>query len=175
MLPMYADWIRNVYEANEHGKVFASERKPLGVLIKNLLRNQPKEFKPRHVERGKFVEFILPDYSEIDTSHKNYISENSERVIQGKIRSLFYYDLNDFVIEMSNNGVKEVRRIISLWCEQREISEDHFKINTLERERRRTLAKQKNFQNTRKMASVFALFLSFMLPLFVPFTSLIIN
>lgn len=38
MHPMHADFTKHVLDANKQGQVFASEKHPFGLLIKNLLR-----------------------------------------------------------------------------------------------------------------------------------------
>lgn len=167
MHPMYADWVKHSYGADPKGCVLASERHPLGLLIKNLLRPQPYSPINRSYEENAFVEFTLPDYDDVDTLSRNYISENSEKLIYSKVRRLFYYDLHNFIEEMSNAGCTEIRRIIILFAETRELMEESFKVNTLEREYRRYVYKQKLYKKTQKISSAFAVGFSFFTPLFV--------
>lgn len=165
MHPMYADWVKHVYHADSQGRVIASEKHSIGLLIKNLLRPRPSNPVAREYEPEAFVEFILPNYDDFNTTEKNYITENSEKLIYIKVRRQFYYDLHDFIEEITNAGISEIRTIIILFCEKRNIS--NFKKNTLEREYRRYKKKQKNFRETRKMSSIFIKEFSFLLPLIV--------
>lgn len=167
MHPMYADWTKHVYGADTRGMILASERHAPGLLIKNLLRTQPPKPSKRMYTAGEFVEFILPNYDDVDTLSRNYISENSEKLFYSKIRRLFYYDLHNFIEEMTNSGCAEIRWIIVLFAEAREIDEEHYKVNTLEREYRRFLYKQKNHKKTKNISSAFTARFSFFAPLFV--------
>jgi len=170
MHPMHADFTRHVLDANKHGQVFASEKHPFGLLIKNLLRSQPRNPPKINYDSTSFVEFILPAYDDINNEFRNYISENSERIIASKIRSRFNYELHDFVMEMKGSGLTEIRRAIILFCETMEISEDSFKSNSLEREYKRYRDRLEFVKKTKKIASCFEAFLSFVCPLLVCFT-----
>ena len=97
--------------------------------------------------------------------YRNYISENSEQIIASKIRSRFYYELHDWIITMQGSGLVEKRRAITLFCETFEIAEDHFKSNSLERAYKRSRDKEEIYKKTKKIASVFAAFLSVFCPL----------
>ena len=165
MLPMYADWVRNVFKAEPNGIVTVSDKNSLGILLKNLLRPEPSNGVIREYNENEFVEFIIPVSDDIESGDRKYISENSEKLFYLKVRRMFYYDLHDFIEEMSNSGVKELRRIITLFCELRGI--ENYKVNTLEREYRRHKKKQENFRKTQKISSTFTQVFSFLLPLLV--------
>ena len=170
MHPMHADFTKHVLEANKQGQVVASEKHPFGLLIKNLLRSQPR-FPPKiNYEAGSYVEFILPAYDDVNNEYRNYISENSERIIASKIRSRFNYELHEFVMSMKGSGLTEIRRIILLFCETMEISEESFKYNSLEREYKRYRDRLEIVKKTRKITSCLELFLSFICPLLVCYT-----
>lgn len=176
MHPMYADWIRHCFSADSQGRVLASEKNPIGLLIKNLLRPQPFTSVMRNYAPGEHVEFILPNYDDIDTLSRNYISKNSEKLFYSKVRRQFYYDLHDFIEEITNSGCAELRRIIILFCETRDIDEGNYKVNTLEREYRRYIYKQKRYKKTQNISSVFLANFSLFAPLLVltcPFCQLI--
>lgn len=163
--PMYADFIKHAFDANHKGQVFASEKHPLGQLIKNLLRTQPEHPRKTDFEPGTYVEFILPNYDDVNTQYRNYISENSEQIIASKIRSRFYYELHDWIITMRESGLVEKRRAITLFCETFGISEDHVKANSLERAYKRSRDKEEIYKKTKKIASLFLFFLSVFCPL----------
>ena len=163
--PMYVDFIKHVLEANQKGQIFASEKNPLGLLIKNLLRTRPEKNPKISYTEGEYVEFILPNYDDVNTDYRNYISENSERIIASKIRARFVYELHDWIVTMYGSGISEKRRAILLFCETFEISEDHYKLNSLEREYKRSRDKEKIMKKTRKIASSLMAFLSVLCPL----------
>ena len=171
--PMYADFIRHQMRTDDQGKVFASEKHKIGLLIKNLLRNRPEGARdPKFTDepdRLVTLEFILPDYTDIDTTYRNYISNNSRRIIASKIRSHFYFELHEHIEEMQKAGVKEMRAIMIHFCELFEIGEDHYKTNTLEREYARYRDKVKIVKERRKITSVLMMFLSISTPLSVCF------
>ena len=169
MHPMHADFTRHVLEANKNGQVFASEKHPFGLLIKNLLRSQPRYPTKINYDAGSYVEFILPAYDDVNNEFRNYISENSERIIASKIRSRFNYELHEFVMSMKGSGLTEIRRIILLFCETMQIDEESFKYNSLEREYKRYRERLEIVKKTRKIASCFEAFLSIMCPIFVCF------
>lgn len=163
--PMYADFVKHVFGANAKGQVFASEKHAIGLLIKNLLRKQPEKFKKIDYLPGTYIEFILPNYEDVNTASRNYISENSEQIIASKIRSRFYYELHDWIITMHGSGITEKRRAIMLFCETFEISEDNVKANSLERAYKRSRDKEEIVKKTKKIASLFMAFLSVFCPL----------
>jgi len=163
--PMYADFIKHAFGANSKGQVFASEKHAIGILIKNLLRTQPEHPRKTDYEPGTYIEFIIPEYGDVNTMYRNYISENSEQIIASKIRARFYYELHDWIITMRGSGLLEKRRAITLFCETFEISEDHVKSNTLERAYKRSRDKEEIYKKTKKIASVFMAFLSVFCPL----------
>ena len=171
MHPMYADFLKNQFGMNEKNQVFATERDPLGKLIKNLLRTNPEKQEKREYCKDAFVEFILPQYEDINTDYRNYISENSERIIASKAKSRFYYELHNFIIEMDASGLTELRRVIILFAEQFEIKETSYKINSLEREYRRYRYRLEIVKKTRKIASCLEAFLSLFCPMFVLFNA----
>lgn len=164
MHPMYADFIKNQLGVNEKNQVFATERDPLGKLIKNLLRTNPKNPDKREYCKDAHVEFLLPDYEDIFNDYRNYISESGEKIIASKCKSRFYYELHDFIIEMSGSGLTELRWSIQLFCEQFGIKETSYKANSLEREYRRYRQRTEIVKKTRKIASsldaLFVLFVS---------------
>lgn len=167
--PMYIDFVKHLMGADDKGCVFASEDHAFGLLIKNLLRKQPQNpTKIKYIE-GEFIEFILPTYEDVNTLYRNYISENSERIIASKIRKRFYYELHDFIVDMHSNGILEKRKAIVLFCEQFEISEDNYKANSLEREYKRAREKEKFMKKRIKIASSLAAFLSIVCPHLVLF------
>ncbi len=170
MHPMHADFTKHVLEANKQGQVFASEKHSFGLLIKNLLRLQPRNPPKINYDTGAYVEFILPNYDDVNTDHRNYISENSERIIASKIRLRFNYELHEFVMAMKGSGLNEFRRAILLFCETMEIKEESFKYNSLEREYKRYRDRLEIVKKTRKITSCFEAFLSFVCPLLVCFT-----
>lgn len=167
MHPMYADFTRHVLDANKQGQVFASEKHPFGLLIKNLLRTQPRIQPKINYDPGAFVEFILPSYDDVNTEYRNFISENSERIIASKIRSRFNYELHEWVMSMKGSGLKEIRRSILLFCETMEIREESYKYNSLEREYKRYRDRLEIVKKTRKITSCFEAFLSIVCPLLV--------
>ena len=169
MHPQYADFLKNEFGTNDKHQVFATERHPIGKLIKNLLRTNPSTPDKRDYARGAYIEFILPDYEDINTDYRNYLSLNSERIIASKIKSRFYYELHEFIIEMAGSGLTELRRVILLFCEQFGIDESHYKINTLEREYRRYRYRIEIVKKTRKIASSLEAFLFLFLSVFCPF------
>ena len=167
MHPMYADFIKNDLGVNDKHQVFASERDPLGRLIKNLLRTNPVNPDKREYCRNAYVEFILPDYEDVNTDYRNFISENSERIIASKIKSRFYFELHEFIIDMFGSGLKEIRRAIIVFCEQFNINEQNYKVNSLEREYRRYRERLEIVKKTRKIASSFEAFISFCYPILI--------
>lgn len=170
MHPMYADFTRHVLEANKQGQVFASEKHPFGLLVKNLLRTQPRIQSKISYNAGAYVEFILPRYDDINNESRNYISENSERIIASKIRSRFNYELHEWVMSMKGSGLKEIRRSILLFCESMEISEESFKYNSLERDYKRYRDRLEIVKKTRKITSCLEAFLSLVCPLLVGYS-----
>lgn len=172
MHPMHADFTKHVLDANKQGQVFASEKHPFGLLIKNLLRPQPRNPPKINYDFGSYVEFILPQYDDINRDYITYISENSERIIASKIRSRFNYELHEFVMSMKGSGLTEIRRIILLFCETMEIKEESFKYNSLEREYKRYRDRLEIVKKTRKIASCLEAFLSFICPLLVCFAGI---
>ncbi|MGV8094495.1 MAG: hypothetical protein AB2L24_21790 [Mangrovibacterium sp.] len=179
MHPMYADFIRNQLGVNEKDQVFATERDPLGKLIKNLLRTNPPTPAKREYNKDAFIEFILPDYEDVFNDYRNYISESGEKIIAAKCKSRFYYELHDFIIEMSGSGLTELRWSIQLFCEQFGIKETSYKANSLEREYRRYRQRTEIVKKTRKIASsldtLFVLFVSAFCPQLSLFVLLILN
>lgn len=167
--PMYVDFVKHIMGDEKTDRIFASESEPIGMLIKNLLRLPP--LKPQKVtyHPEEFIEFTLPTYNDVNTMYRNYISETAEKIIAAKIRKRFYYELHEFVVEMNRVGITEVRKAIILFCEQFEINEDHYKLNTLERDYRRSRDKQKYVKKRIKIASSFAAILSLTTPHFVLF------
>jgi len=163
--PMYADFVKHIFGANAKGQVFASEKHAIGLLIKNLLRTQPEHPPKIYYEPESFIEFILPNYEDVNTQYRNYISKTAEQVIASKIRNRFYYELDDWIITMRDSGLLEKRRAINLFCETMELSEDHVKSNSLERAYKRSMDKQENRKKMKKIASSFMAFLSFFCPL----------
>lgn len=172
MHPMYADFTRHLMEANKQGQVFASEKHPFGLLVKNLLRTQPRFPQKISYDAGAYVEFILPSYDDLNTEYRNYLSENSERIISSKIRSRFNYELHQFIMEMDGSGLTQIRRSILLFCETFEIQEESYKYNSLEREYKRYRDRLEIVKKTRKIASCLELFLSLVCPLFVCYSIL---
>jgi hypothetical protein len=172
MHPMYADFIKNDFGVNEKQQVFASERHIIGRLIKNLLRTNPTIQEKREYYRKAYVEFIIPDYDDVNTDYRNYISENSERIIASKVKSWFYYELHNFIMSMEECGLTEIRRVIMMFCEQFKIDDQSFKINSLEREYRRYRERVEIVKKTRRIASSFEAFLSFMIPNIVLFIAI---
>ena len=170
--PMYADFIKSEFGSNDKGQVLATERHPIGRLIKNLLRTNPCNPDKREYCRNNYVEFILPDYDDVNTDYRNYISLNAERIIASKIKARFYYELHDYIIELSGSGLTEIRRIITCFCEQFEIDEVNYKINSLEREYRRYRERLETVKKTRKIASSLEAFLSLFSPLFILFQAI---
>jgi len=169
MHPMYVDFIKNEFGANEKGQVFASEKHPVGKLIKNLLRTNPAVPVKQEYDGNDYVEFILPEYGNVNTDYRNYLSKNSENIISTKIKSRFYFKLHYFIIEINKSGLIEIRRIIILFCERFGIKEDSYKLNSLEKEYRRYKNRTHFVKKTKEIASVFSAFLSFLCPLFVPY------
>jgi len=167
--PMYIDFVKHLMGADEKGCVFASEDQTLGMLIKNLLRTQPESPKKITYIEGEYIEFILPNYNDVNTFYRNYISETAEKLIASKIRKRFYYEVHEFIIDMHSSGFTEKRSAIILFCEQFEIKEDHYKANSLEIEYRRSRKKQKKLEKSRKIASLFATVLSILCPNLVLF------
>lgn len=170
MHPMYIDFVKHLMGCDEKGMVFASENEPIGMLIKNLLRTQPESPKKITYTKDEYIEFTLPNYNDVNTFYRNYISETAEKVIAMKIRKRFYYEVHEFIIDMHSSGLTEKRSAIILFCEQFEIKEDHYKANSLEIEYRRSRKKQKKLEKSRKIASPFASILSILSPLLVLFT-----
>ena len=165
--PMYIDFIRHDMCRDEKKRVFASTKHPIGLLLKNLLRNRPQNCLDDLTANGPHVEFVLPDYTDINNEYKNYLSENGRRMLVKKIKSHFYYELHEFIVEMKTAGVPEMRSIVVLFCEQHEIDEDNYKVNTLEREYARYRNKQEKVKKMKKLSSAFSLFLSLFCPLSV--------
>lgn len=172
MHPMHADFTKHILEANKQGQVFAVEKDPFGLLIKNLLRTNPRGLSKICYNAGSYVEFILPNYDDVNTDYRNHISENSERIIASKIRSRFNYELHEFVMMMNGSGLTEIRRSIILFCETMQISEESYKYNSLEREYKRYRERLEIVKKTRKIASCFEAFLSIVSPLLVSYTML---
>ncbi len=169
MHPQYADFLKNEFGTNDKHQVFATERHPIGKLIKNLLRTNPANPDKREYARDAYIEFILPEYEDINTDYRNYLSLNSERIIASKIKSRFYYELHQFIIEMAGSGLIELRRVVILFCEQFGIDESNFKTNTLEREYRRYRYRTEIVKKTRKIASSMEAFLFLFVPAICPF------
>lgn len=167
--PMYVDFLRHTMGPSKNGRVFASEKHRIGLLIKNLLRKRPANAINPFIKQDQAIEFILPSYTDIDNSCRNYISPTSRRVIASKIRSYFYFELHEFIIEMKKAGIIELRSIIVMFCEQFEIDEDNYKVNTLEREYARYRERLEIVKKTRKITSVLSLFLSISCLFFVHF------
>ncbi len=167
MHPMYADFIKNDFGINNKQQVFATERHPIGRLIKNLLRTNPVNPEKREYCRNAYIEFILPNYEDVNTDYRNYISLNAERIIASKAKSRFYYELHYFIINMEASGLTEIRRVIITFCEQFEINEHHYKINSLEREYRRYRERVEIVKKTRKIASSLEAFISLLIPITV--------
>lgn len=166
MHPMYVDFIKHMLGTNNKGQIFATEKNPIGLLIKNLLRTRPEKTQRIDYTESEYIEFILPNYDDVNTDYRNYISENSERIIASKIRARFVYELHDWIMTMHGSGITEKRRAILLFCETFEISEDHYKLNSLEREYKRSRDKEKIMKKTRKIASSLLAFLSVLCPLY---------
>lgn len=167
MHPMYADFIKFDFGSNDKDQVFATESKPIGLLLKTMLIRQPFNASKREYNKDSYVEFILPDYTEVNTEYRNYVSEPSEAFIAKKIKNQFYYELTEFFIALLDKNVDEIRTIITMFCEQFEIDSSHYKINTIEREFRRYRDRQKIVRKTKKMSSVLSALFSFIYPLFI--------
>lgn len=164
MHPAYADFIKFDFDSDENGRVFATERKPIGLLIKNLLSLQPENAVKRDYEKDAYIEFTLPYYKDINIQYRNYISLASERLIAKKIKNQFYFELNEFILETFGAGHEEFRSAIVLFCEQMEIRETSYKINTIEKEYRRYRSRQKTAKKAHKMSSTLMALFSYICP-----------
>jgi hypothetical protein len=157
--PMYIDFLKLDMPLDEKGNIFASERHKIGSLIKILLR-RPLKIKCLNIDPDNLITFVLPAYSDINLTSKNHITEKGRRLLASKIRSHFYYSMYWFISDMTRKGSTEIRTNIVLFCEEYEIDDSHYKINTLEVEYRRYRIRTKNGKNIQKITSVLAAFFS---------------
>ncbi len=165
----YADFIRSKFDADENGYVFASLNNDLGILIKSQLRLQPPTADTRDYS-GSHVEFILPDYDNVNTLYRNYISQNGEKIILKWIRKKFYLDLHNHIMELHHSGMDEIKAAIINFCEAHDIYEDRYNYDTFKKEYyryRKRIDNAKNAEKLRKISSVFSMVLSFLCPVAV--------
>ncbi len=168
MDPMYIDYINNKYEVyrTKNNKIFASSRTEIGKLIKSLIITPPQNQTIKAIQ-DPFLEFVLPDYTDVNTLYRHYLSENSKKIIRKFIRKDFYFELHSHLNELHHAGINEIKAGILTFCEIHDINEDHFNFDTLKKEYYRYRSKKKA-KKTGKISSVFMAVLSLLCPFVSP-------
>lgn len=165
MRPLFVDYLKSIYNTHENNIVL--NHTPLGTLVKELLTKTPANYKPKQYPVTECAEFELPYYKDLDIHYNNYLSLNSEKIIQKWAHEKFYTDMRDHVDNCKTIPNFQIKVAVNHFCDMHNIHPDHYKNNSLYRDYYRYSQRKKSTRKFKKMSSTFAAFLSFLPPCIV--------
>lgn len=116
------DYVNAKYGYGYQEPVLASQSTDIGKVIKTLLSKTPSDYKPKQ-EDGPVAKFILPFYEDLNVRVYNYLSPNSQELIDKYVRNLFSLEIRDFLTDAINNRIP-IKNAIYMFCEQYAIAVD---------------------------------------------------
>ena len=152
------DYVQAKYGYGYNEPVIASQSTDIGKVIKSLLAKTPCSYKPKSIE-GTVITFLLPYYNDLNIKVYNYLSPNSEELIDRWIKNRFNQETRDFLSEALDNKIP-LKNAIIMFCEQYGIAvdEDDATYEAIKKDFYRYRKKRIN-KNAASLCSSFGIFL----------------
>ena len=129
-----------------------SQRNFLGKTIRVLLAKTPKH--PIYPAKEKSLLFQLPHFHGLNVCVYNYLSSNSQAIIQRKVREVFFLELHSLIIRGTRRNAFTQKECIYFFMERYELF-DHITFDALKRSYYRFVESEIASDSGRELVAIF--------------------